>query len=115
MNFQNIALLNVADASVDQKSAAESLHCMYGFSGITYMTGASTGSLKWQISNLPYNITPGVSDPSWVDLANSTQALSAATNYSQNFDALYYNWCRCVYTKTNGSSGTISVQFNGKG
>lgn len=91
------------------------------------ITGTPTGSLKLQASNDPetndtqYNATasmpPAVGPTHWVDITDSTFAVSASGETMWNVRDIGYNYVRVVYTDSSSgaSTATMTVVFNGKG
>lgn len=116
----NVALnANVSTTYVPLKSIF-----MYSIAAI--VTGTPTGTIKLQASNDPEtndtqynagNIPPTVIPTHWVDITDSSFALSSAGETMWNVRDVAYNYVRVVYT--DGSSGsstaTMTVIFNGKG
>lgn len=91
------------------------------------ITGTPTGSLKLQASNDPetndtqYNVTagapPSVSPTNWVDITDSTFAVSASGETMWNVRDIGYNYVRVIYTDSSSgaSTATMNIVFNGKG
>lgn len=85
-------------------------------------TGAPTGTIKLQCSNIPsiYQTHQPLSDqiptPTevWTDVANSQAAISAAGNVMWNIADIGYEKLRVVYTATSGT-GSLTVVMVGKG
>lgn len=101
-------------------SAALQLYQMYGFSIQAVWTGTPNGTFKLQCSSDPVTQinTPPVAPTNWSDVATSSQAVSAAGDYTWNVFEVMYNWVRLVYTDASGGSSTAvltSAVFNGKG
>ena len=102
--------ISAADASVNQVSAAIVLDQMLYASIVVLMTGASTGTLKVQVSNdlMPQPASSPV-PTNWVDLAGISVVMTANSTFIiPKFDVCY-GYMRLVYTKNNGSAGTISA------
>lgn len=118
-----IAPLVSAILSANRTSAAIPLKNIYMYSIACIIAGTPTGTIKLQVSNDPEtnDTNPGANPQptpvNWVDLANSSQAVSATGETFYNVQYTAYNWVRMVYT--DGSSGastaTMSIVFNGKG
>lgn len=94
---------------------------MYTIAAI--ITGTPTGTLKLQASNDPETDdtkpdgTPFPVPTHWVDVADSTFAVSTAGETMWNVRYIGYNYVRVVYTDGSGgtSTATMTVIFNGKG
>lgn len=105
-----------ADASANQTSDPIQAQNLFNGSVTGVVTGASTGALKIQVSNdipNPVESVPGVipTITNWADLSGVTVTLSAAGVFIiPKFD-ICYEWIRLVYTKNNGSAGTISANL----
>ena len=126
-NVQNIIPAStVMNANIN--SQALQLENMFGYSIQIVFTGTPTGTFKLQASADPVtraNQTFGANGvvtyapTNWTDIANSSQAVSAAGNIMWNYNQLAgYNYVRVVYTdgSSGGSTAIITVaEFNGKG
>lgn len=92
---------------------------MYSIAAI--ITGVPTGAVRLQASNDPEtdDTTPLSNHPpvNWVDIADSTFAVSSAGETMWNVRDVAYNYVRVVYTDTSGgtSTATMTTVFNGKG
>lgn len=74
-------------------------------------TGTSTGTVKIQVSNDPITAVP----TNWTDLSGATVNVTAASKVIiPKYDSCY-NWTKIVYTKNNGDTGTLSVNFKSIG
>lgn len=105
--------------------ASFALQCYdtFGYSIQAEWTGTPTGTFKLQCSDDPVPQGPlstpltGAAPTNWTDVADSSQAVSAAGNYTWNVSNVQYTWVRLVYT--DGSSGmstaTFRARFNSKG
>lgn len=102
-------------------SDAFQLYQMFGFSIQVTFTGTPTGTFKLQASSDPVTqvslntVTPATH---WTDVANSSQAVSAAGNVLWNVSDVMYNWVRVVYTDGSAGASTAvitNLTFNGKG
>lgn len=104
-------------------SAPMQLYNMFGYSIQIVFTGTPTGTFKLQGSaDSVYVDTTNSLSPrtpvNWSDIANSSEAVSAAGNFVWNVTDAMYNFVRIVYT--DGSSGASTAlltvaTFNGKG
>jgi hypothetical protein len=77
-------------------------------------TGSPVGTFKLQAS-LDEGRPSSSSESSrsfkitnWTDIANSSQAISAAGDIMYNVENAGYNWVRVVYTRSSGT-GTLTV------
>lgn len=99
------------DMSVDLRSNVYDVRTYEGFSIQAKYTGSPVGTLKIQVSN---------DDPldtvtqSFVDLANSDVAVSAAGTYVYNVEIAYYGWVRLFWDVTSGT-GDLSAKIVLKG
>lgn len=101
-------LLNAVDASVNQNTAAVPSELLFTVSAQAVVTGSSTGALKLQGSN--DIVTPLAPTPThWTDITNATVTIGAAGTFMVQKTDICYQWIRAVYTKNNGSAGTITV------
>lgn len=71
-------------------------------------SGTFSGSLKLQVSNDSDTVT------NWVDLANSSVAITSAGSYLWNVKQVAYRAVRVVYTYTSGSV-TLTLSITNKG
>jgi len=100
---------------------------IYTYSMAAIITGTPTGSLKLQASNDPEtndtqtnsttNLPPTQVPVNWVDIANSSFAVSSAGETMWNVNAVGYNYVRVVYTDASGgtSTATMTIIANCKG
>lgn len=84
-------------------------------------TGSPNGNFKLQVSNdagrpsaandtdRDFQIT------NWTDMADSTQAITAAGNHCYEVADAGHRWVRLVWTATSGSGTITSAIINGKG
>lgn len=79
------------------------------------VTGTPNGSVKLQASNdpetndtMPSN-NPQPTPTNFVDIANSTFALSSSGETMWNVQLVAYNWVRVVYTDSSGGTSTATV------
>lgn len=87
------------------------------------ITGTPAGTIKLQACNDPEtNDTSPIPNPqanptNWVDIANSSFAVSSAGETMWNVRDIGYNYVRVAYV--DGSSGAstavVNITFNGKG
>lgn len=84
-------------------------------------TGSPTGTFKLQASNDPGRPS-GASDTevqiglsNWTDIADSTQAISAAGDHTWTVENAGYSWVRVVYTFASGSGSLTSARCVVKG
>lgn len=104
-------------------SAPMQLYNMFGYSIQIVFTGIPTGTFKLQGScdstyiSKTNSLSPQV-PTNWSDIANSSQAVTAAGNFVWNVSDVMYNFVRLVYTDTSGGASTAILTvatFNGKG
>lgn len=112
MKLLNFQPLLDADASVDQISDPFPAWYIFYMSAQCISTDASTGSVKFQVSN------DSTSQPSlvtnWSDISQSATISAASVALIEKFDSCY-QWARIVYSKNNGSAGTITVNVKALG
>lgn len=82
-------------------------------------TGAPVGTFKLQISNDSPAINPGSVNKgsgvvNWTDYTGSSQAISAAGNFSWLLADIGYRWVRLVYTRSSGT-GSLTAAISSKG
>lgn len=98
---QTIILFPTA-AAVDYTTAPVLLDGILGYSIQLYLTGSDVAaSFKLQVSN------DGVH---FLDLANSTQAITNSTGYIFNFSDVQYKWVRGAFDYTSGT-GNLTLTF----
>lgn len=103
-------VLAAADASVNQAGAALNTTNVFSISMQAVNTGSSTGALKLQFSNDIVNPSiPAAAPTNWSDISGATVTVDSAAVFAIPKTDLCYEWVRVVYTKNNGSAGTISV------
>lgn len=110
--------LSAADASIDETSAAIPAAQVFNASLQAVVTGTSTGTLKFQMSNDqpgPLTSTGAPKPTNWTDIASQTVAIAGANTYIiPKFDVCY-EWLRVVFVHTNSASGTITVNVKTNG
>ena len=88
----------------------------FSITGTVSGASALNGTLKLQASNdLGFDngaTITGVTN--WVDLASSSQAITANGSVQWNYNGAGFRWLRVVYTRTAGS-GTLLLRINAKG
>ena len=124
-NKQMLAATTVLNANIN--GPAMQLENSYGYSIQLVITGTPTGTFKLQGSCDPVpapsqmfgaNGVVTYTPTNWTDIANTSDAVSAAGSLLYNLEGTFYNYVRVVYT--DGSSGsstavlTVST-FNSKG
>lgn len=112
MKLLNFTPLKDADASVDQISDPFPAWYIFYFSAQCISTGASTGSVKFQVSNDSTSQSYDVVN--WSDIDQSVDITAASTLLIPKFDSCY-QWARIVYSKNNGSAGKITVNVKALG
>ena len=105
-------VLQTADASANQTSSVIPAQNIIAISAHAIVTVASTGTLKFQASNDQPGVvgsSGAVAPVNWVDIASQTVTVGAAGNFLiPKFD-VSYQWLQLVWTKNNGSAGTVTV------
>lgn len=119
MLTNNKILLSAGDASGNLTSSPEQLTNMIGFAIQAVITGTPVGIIKLQGScdagTVGANSPPiGTGVTNWNDIADSSQAVSAAGIIDWNYNGAFFKWVRVVYTSTSGT-GNITVTINTKG
>ena len=108
--------MSAVDASADAVSSAINAQSLFNCSIQTISTGASTGTLKVQVSNdIVDPSIPPTAPTHWSDLSGATVTINAASVGLIPLQNLCYAWIRLVYTKNNGSAGTITANFKAFG
>lgn len=108
--------LNSLDASVNETSIAFPIQQIFSISAQIITTGSSTGSLQLEVSNdIASDCT---TDPNgnfipvnWSNLGTAI-TISSAGVLSIGQTYVCNQFMRAVYTKNNGSAGTITVKVN---
>lgn len=118
MKVSNEIVFDNIDASTSHNSSIVSMNQVYGWSIQFAITGSPVGSLKAQVSDdkgstAPYDAN-SLNVTNWSDLQDSTIAVSGAGTPGINFNGIFYNWLRFVYTSTSGT-GNITARLNTKG
>jgi hypothetical protein len=106
-------------------SAAVPLKSIYTYCITALVSGVPNGLILLQASNDPETndtqpLGSGAGNPApanWVNISNSTFALTASGESMWNVNAVGYNYVRVAYTDSSGgtSTATVSIVFNGKG
>jgi len=96
---------------------------IYMYAMVALISGTPTGTIKLQASNDPEtnDAQPlGIPFPPpthWVDITNSSFAVSSSGETMWNVSEVAYNYVRVVYIDASGgtSTATMTVIVNGKG
>lgn len=107
-----IAAGTIMNATIN--SNYQQLSQQFGYAIQLVWTGTPTGTFKLQ-GSADTHLNPPVN---WTDIANSSQAVSAAGNYMYNVIEVMYNYVRVVYTDGSGGASTAIITqatFNSKG
>lgn len=133
MRTFNKTVATAVPLNANYNSPYVQLKSIYTYAMAFIVTGTPTGSVKLQASNDPEtNDTqvsvsydpgqsptnpPSVAPVNWVDIANSTFALSSSGETMWNVNFVGYNYVRVVYLDASGgtSAATVNIVFNGKG
>lgn len=122
MNTQNKQIATGIVLNANYNSPYQQLKNIYMYTITAILSGGTpTGTIKLQASNDPEtNTTVPLSNAPpthWVDIANSSFAITTPGNTMWNVREIGYNYVRVVYT--DGSSGaattTMSIIINCKG
>lgn len=112
MRSATIKAISVASAADNINGAAIKMDQNFVFSAVVVMTGSSTGTLKLQYSNdIPNQVVQGWAPTNWVDITGATVTMGAAETKGIQKTEICCAWIRPVWTKDNGSAGTISVNI----
>lgn len=102
----------------NKESACIDVSQVYAISLIgTFTDSASTGTLKFQVSNdIPVDTVapPAFVPTNWADAAAGSIAATAGGSITVNVDKMNYRWARVTWTRTAGA-GTFSVRTNSQG
>lgn len=107
--------------NVNSNSPFVPLKNIYTYTMAAIITGTPNGTVKLQASNDPETndgINPLFPQPThWVDISDSTFAVTTSGISFWNVNGIGYNYVRVVYTDVSGGSSTATMQivFNGKG
>lgn len=120
--FNNTVMTDVV-MDVNINSSAVPLKNIFMYSIAAIYAGTPTGAIKLQASNDPEtNDTNPSSNPTpvpthWVDIADSSFALTSAGETMWNVRDVAYNYVRVVYIDSSGgtSTATLTVVVNCKG
>lgn len=128
MKIDRVAILssgNMSAASLASKGLT--LDQLFGGSIQAIASSATTarGYLKVQVSNdivplkagtnIPVGTDPAGNVTNWTDYSNSIISISGNGSHVVNINStIGFNWIRVVYTKISGS-GTLNINFMGKG
>lgn len=93
-------IITNGDMSADV-SATQQLNQAFGYSVQAVWTGSPVGTIKLQAS---------IDNVTYIDVANSSQAVSGAGDYFWNVFLVEYPWMKAVYTFSSGT-GTLNVQL----
>ena len=111
--------LSAADASQNETGVAIPINQVFSISAQVIVTGSSTGSLQLQVSNDPQqglqvdskgNFIPN----NWSNLGSAVTVTTAGVQLVPQTQVCY-SWLRAVWTKNNGSAGTITVNIASQG
>lgn len=76
-------------------------------------TGTPNGTFKLQASNDLGG--PGLAPTNWTDVANSSQAITAAGDHMWQVENAGYKYVRVVYTRSSSTGSLTVANFNVKG
>jgi hypothetical protein len=108
--------INAADASVNASGSIIDVNQVFMISAQCISTGSSTGSVQLQISNdLRANLATdanGYPIPvNWSSLGSPATVTAGSVTYIAATQVCG-QFVRALYTKNNGSAGTITVNIN---
>lgn len=112
MKFANEKVISSVSMAADFASVPILLDQIFGFSFQAVFTGSPNGTFKLQASN--DDLLPSQTPVNWTDIADSSQAISAAGDITWNYDACFFKWVRVVYVRSSGS-GSCDVTYAAKG
>lgn len=121
MRFDPVTILsagNMADATV--VSSGIDMQQMFGGSIQAVFTGSPVGTLTLEVSNdIVYQIPGGGANlaagvTTWTTYTGSSQAISAAGDFTYILADSNFRFLRLKYTKSSGT-GSITATFSGKG
>lgn len=112
MKFANEKIIVSADMSANFESEPILLDQIYGFSFQSVFTGSPNGTFKLQASN--DDVKLGFDVYNWTDIADSSQAITAAGDITWNFDGCFFKWVKVVYTFSSGT-GSCDITYASKG
>lgn len=117
MRAINSPIIQAADASIDQASAALASSQIFYISMQVVMTGTASGTLKLQFSNDPCEgQSPTATPTHWNDITGASVTLTGtAGSFGILKTDLSYRFIRAVYTHNNGQVGTVTATINGMG
>ena len=118
-----------ADVSADVDGYAFFIPGVSDISCQAIFTGSPVGTIKLQVSNDPQspsklsgvgqwfpdfnNIANQANVTNWTDVANSSQAVSAAGTFTWDYPQCGFAWIRCVYVHSSGT-GTVRMEMFAK-
>ncbi len=126
MKTVNRPIATAVPMNAAYNSPYQPLKQIYVYAISAIVTGTPTGTIKLQASNDPETndtqvnstgLPPAVGPVNWVDIANSSFALTTSGGTLWNVNAVGYNYVRVVYadTSSGASTATMDIVFNGKG
>lgn len=127
MRVFNKQIATAVPLNANYNSPYTQLKSIFMYSMAVIISGTPTGTLKLQASNDPetndtqintsVSLPPSKAPINWVDIANSSFAVSSSGETMWNVHDVGYNYVRVVYTDGSGgsSTATATIIFNGKG
>lgn len=100
MRVAPVTLLASSTAATNQTSAVQSLNQIFSYSVAATFTGSPTGTVSLQAS---------LDNTNFVDIPASDQLIADAGTTIWNVSGSNYQYFRCAWVKTGGSSGTITI------
>jgi hypothetical protein len=119
MRPNSVSTISAADASVNQAGPAVPAQNLLYVAAQCVSTGSATGSVQLQTSNdqpksLPVDANGNAIPVNWSNFGTAA-AITAASVIEIAVGQVCANYVRALYTKTNGSAGTITVNLNTQG
>ena len=109
MRSFNEAVLNAADASVNQNSVIVESQNLHLASCHVISTGTAVGTVKLQASN--DEPMTGLPPANFVDISGASVSVTAAGQFLIPKLDICYKYVRAVYTATSGT-GTITAKIH---
>ncbi len=114
MRSTTVVAMSALDGSVNQASATIPTSQIVWISAAVTVASSSTGTLKLQFSNdIPNPVVTGwvPAAGSWIDITSASSVVSGAGTTGIQKTEICAAWIRAVWTKNNGSAGTVSVNI----
>lgn len=112
--------MTAADVSVNETTVGYWLDQVYGIAIQAVFSGSPVGTVKLQGScdhggsGMPGQPPNDAAVVNWNDIKDSSTAVTGAGIVDWNYNGVFYNWIRLVYTATSGT-GSLTVTVKTKG